>query len=209
MRSERIISWSFIAVLSGVVLILLLRGCGIKPNGTEVVSDTVIVYQDKIREFPVKVPVLSKEYIPVPYEVVKYITDSGRIDSVKCLQLAMAYYAQREYADTSENDTIKITTKVWGNRVDSVQSSYLIKTPFTTIVNQYQPKRKVQVFLGGQVGLSVPVIGQSEPPTQLILGPSILFKDRRDRLYFLNPGLSTSGELYIQAGVAFKISFKK
>lgn len=204
----------YVGIIAGLLaFILLQKACGTRNGATvrHVLTDTFTIRMKKPKYFTKYVPVPVADHKPEAGKVVAAITDTaGRADSSKCVALAMDYFTERVYNDTMADDTAAIFTKITvrENKIQSMTSGYLVKKPFTTIVNNYQPKPRVQFFMGASFGVAVPVIGQTGPPSQFMAGPQILLKDKSDRIYSLSPSLSTSGELYFSGGMAFKIRVK-
>ena len=116
------------------------------------------------------------------------------------------YYSKLVYIDTLKvNDTmgyIVVKDTIFKNKIlNRVWDSYLNKFTVREILYVEQLP-KVQVFLGGNIGFdNVNIINYA--------GPTVLVKDKKDKLYSLGVGYSGNKAISVQGGMYWKIKLKK
>lgn len=116
------------------------------------------------------------------------------------------YYSKLVYIDTLKvNDTmgyIVVKDTIFKNKIlNRVWDSHLNKFTVREILYVEQLP-KVQVFLGGNIGFdNVNIINYA--------GPTVLVKDKKDKLYSLGVGYSGNKAISVQGGMYWKIKLKK
>lgn len=116
------------------------------------------------------------------------------------------YYSKLVYIDTLKvNDTmgyIVVKDTIFKNKIlNRVWDSHLNKFTVREILYVEQLP-KVQVFLGGNIGFdNVNIINY--------VGPTVLVKDKKDKLYSLGVGYSGNKAISVQGGMYWKIKLKK
>jgi hypothetical protein len=152
-----------------------------------------------------KVKVVKVEYIKP--EGPEY-TPGEHIDTcaARFNYLLKQHSAIRTYKDTIALDslgTITVIDTVWLNKLKkrTYIKNYKIPsvTKTTTIIKQQDPKR--QLYFGGNL------FGDNRNLQSI--SPGIIYKDKKDRIFQANVGLSFNGQVIYGIGTYWKIKFKK
>jgi hypothetical protein len=197
-----------ILILGLVIVILLMRSCdggGDKPKDivkidgkkyqvikhvvdTQYVPTVQIEYRDG-KTIYVDKPV----YVPVPSDV----------DTTKILQ---DYYTKYTYKDTLNlKDSLGYISVI-----DTIYKNKIFKRTFDAHVNKItikdilivEPPSTNQFFIGGVAGFDkVNVVN--------FVGPTLVLKTKKDKMYSLGIGYSNSKSISIQGGMYWKIKLKK
>lgn len=195
-------NYIYLLAIAGLILFILLQRIGCGAGKAPTATDTVRVYMTQPRYFPVFVPAIHKETPPETLYVMSTVIDSaGRIDSSKCVDLAMDHHTTREYSDTLRDDTadVFVSATVRENRIDHMQLGYRIKIPITTVTNTYN-KPRIQLFAAGNLGTDL--IG-------FMAGAELILKDKRNFIYKAGVDFNTAGNHVYRVGAGFLISFRK
>jgi hypothetical protein len=180
-----------ILILVLIIVILLMRACTstVKPKkgGTIKVNGKkyVVVKHDIFVDKPV--------YVKVPTNV----------DTVAILR---DYYTKYPY-----KDTVKLTEGLGFITInDTIFKNKILNRTFVSHVNKITIKEtlyleqppKVMVFIGGVAGFDkVNIVN--------FVGPSLLIKDKKDKVYSIGIGYSNAKTVSIQGGIYWKIKLKK
>jgi hypothetical protein len=198
-----------LAIIILVVVIFLMRMC----NGGDVNNTGDVVKVDGKKYEVIKheidtitVPVIQTEYRDgktIYSEKPVYINVLAKVDTLSILK---DYYAKYNYKDTLKLkdslgyiavfDTItqnKILNRVYDAHVNKV-------TIKETLIVKELPKN--QFFIGGTMGFDkVNLVN--------FVGPTFLFKSKKDKVYSLGIGYSLQKQLSVQGGLYWKIGKKK
>jgi hypothetical protein len=198
-----------ILILVLIIVILLMRACTstvkpkkggtIKVNGKKYVvvkHDIDTVYK------PVKQVVYRPgEVIFVDKPV--YVKVPTNVDTVAILR---DYYTKYPY-----KDTVKLTEGLGFITInDTIFKNKILNRTFVSHVNKITIKEtlyleqppKVMVFIGGVAGFDkVNIVN--------FVGPSLLIKDKKDKVYSIGIGYSNAKTVSIQGGIYWKIKLKK
>lgn len=113
------------------------------------------------------------------------------------------YYARADYDTTYKfpGGNIQVQNVVFQNRLQlqRVLPTFNTMQVTTTITKAEKKRRQFYIGVTGYGGKQYPLYGA---------GASILYKDRKDRMYEAGPVLFKDQSVMIQAGVKFLISFK-
>lgn len=196
-------------ILVLIIVILLMRACsgGDKPEKGDIIKIDGKKYEVIKHEIDtIKVPVVQTEYrdgktIYVDKPI--YIDIPTEVDTLSILK---DYYAKYCFKDTlTLKDSLGYIAVI-----DTISKNKIQKRIFDAHVNKFTVKEtlivkdlpKVQGFIGGVIGFDkVNIIN--------FAGPTLVIKDKNDRLYSLGIGYSNSKSLTVQGGMYWKISFKK
>jgi hypothetical protein len=196
-------------ILGLIIVILLMRACssGEKiSDGGQIKIDgkkyTVIKHTIDTIIKPVTQTVY-KEGRTIFVDVPVYVNVPANVDTAYILK---DYYTKYPYKDTLRLDDglgyIAVNDTIFKNRVLNRKFNSFInqKTILETIY--VQPVPKVQMFIGGVAGFDkVNIVN--------FVGPSLLLKDKKDKVYSLGVGYSNAKTLSIQGGIYWKIKLKK
>ena len=198
-----------LAIIILVVVIFLMRMC----NGGDVNNTGDVVKVDGKKYEVIKheidtitVPVIQTEYRDgktIYSEKPVYINVLAKVDTLSILK---DYYAKYNYKDTLKLkdslgyiavfDTItqnKILNRVYDAHVNKV-------TIKETLIVKELPKN--QFFIGGTMGFDkVNLVN--------FVGPTFLFKSKKNKVYSLGIGYSLQKQLSVQGGLYWKIGKKK
>lgn len=189
-------------IIGLIIAILCLKSCGDKPereivyvNGKpyEVIKHTVdTLYVPTIQTVYKEGKTIYKE---VPY----YVELPGRIDTVEVIR---DYYSKVVYKDTlmlkdslgyiSLTDTIfrnNILGRVWDSHINKI-------TIKDKLIVKELPKN--QFYLGGQLGLN-------DKTGFTSIGPSVLMKTKKDKLFSVGVGLGLNKTIQYQGGIYIKL----
>ena len=202
---KKIISYidlKLVVIIGLIITIFYLRSCD-----TDNIDTTVKVDGKKYQVIKHKVDTV---YVPTVQTVYKkgdtiykekpiYIELPPRIDT---LEVVKDYYSKVVYKDTltlddglgyiTLTDTLyqnKILGREWNSHVNKV----VIKD--VTIVKEL-PKN--QIYLGGQLGLNNQTGFTS-------IGPSVLIKTKKDKIFSVGVGLGLNNKIYYQGGIYIKL----
>lgn len=196
-------------ILILVLIIFFMRSCSeenekndrekIKINGQ---SYTVL----KNEKDTVYHEVVQIEYRPgsiIYKEKIKYDTIPMEVDTMEILK---EYYSKYVYIDTLVlNDSlgyITVTDTITNNKIlGRLWDSKVNKITITDVI--YLEKDKTnQLFIGG-------VIGADNVNLVNFIGPSVVFKNKKEQLYSFGAGFSNNRTISIQGGMYWKIKLKK
>lgn len=132
-----------------------------------------------------------------------YIDVPSNVDTSFVLK---KYYSKLNYIDTLKiNDTlgyIVIKDTIYKNKIlNRIWDSYLNK--FTVKETLFvEPLPKIQMFIGGNIGFdNVNIVNYA--------GPTLVLKDKKDKMYSLGIGYSGNKTISVQGGMYWKIKLKK
>lgn len=198
-----------ILILSLIIVILLMRACSttgdpkkgemIKVNGKKYIVvkhdiDTIYKPVTQVVYRPGEVIFVDKPvYVQVPTNV----------DTAAILQ---DYYTKYPYKDTLKLTEglgfIAINDTIFKNRIlNRTFDSHVNKITIKETLYLEQPP-KVMVFIGGVAGFDkVNIVN--------FVGPSLLIKNKKDKVYSIGIGYSNAKTVSLQGGIYWKIKFKK
>lgn len=198
-----------ILILSLIIVILLMRACS--STGEPTKGETVYVKGKKYVVIKHDIDTVYKPVTQVVYrpgEVIfvdkpVYVEVPSNVDTGAILQ---DYYTKFPYKDTLKlteglgfiaiNDTI-FKNKILNRTFDSHVNKITIKE---TLYLEQPPK--VMAFIGGVAGFDrVNIVN--------FVGPSLLIKDKKDKIYSIGVGYSNAKTISIQGGIYWKIKLKK
>ena len=194
---------SYFIIIALVIIFLLQRSC----NGKHVSKDPVVItktdtiWKETHDTIIKEVQVVKKEYIK-PKE--PQYTPGENIDTCKSRfnYLLKQHIARRTYKDTIALDslgTITVIDTVWLNKLSKRTYIKDYKIPLVTktitIIRQPDPKR--QLYIGGNL-----FGGKS---TLQMVTPSLIYKDRKDRVYQASVGVNFDGTVTYGVGAFWKI----
>ena len=193
-------------IIIGLLLIMIFV---FKTNGDDVKGKTVYVNGN-------------------PYEVVKHVVDTQYVNQYKTVFKdgktiyidTVVYVDVPKDADTTEilkdyfskvtyDDTIKLDENLGFISVkDTIFKNSILSRKWTTSINKMYIRDSIflkelpknEFFIGGIIGY-----GNSVP----YIGPSLLFKNKKEDIYNLNIGLDLNKNLLYQVGFAKKIKLRK
>lgn len=163
-----------------------------------------------------------------PYEVVKHVVDTQYVNQYKTVFKdgktiyidTVVYVDVPKDADTTEilkdyfskvtyDDTLKLDENLGFISVkDTIFKNSILSRKWTTSINKMYIRDSIflkelpknEFFIGAIIGY-----GNSVP----YIGPSLLFKNKKEDIYNLNIGLDLNKNLLYQVGFAKKIKLKK
>lgn len=199
------INLSYMIIVGLVVLIFLQRSCGgpnVPGESPIVVTkiDTVWKTIDKI----VTVKTVVKEIIYRDSPIIP----SNDIDTCKkqVIDLSRDYFALKIYSDTLQVDsygTVVVLDTITENSIFSRMYIMDLKIPEVTkketITNP--PVKNRQLYVGGNL------YGQKDNLD--FISPGILYKDKKDRIFMLNVGMTFDGYIMYGVGTYWKINLNK
>ena len=193
-----------------IIIILLMRMCSggqgpiNKKNVVKIDGKKYVVVKrdvDTIVEQVEKVVYKDGKTIYVDNPV--YVNVPSNVDTNYILK---RYYSKLHYTDTLKiNDTIGyivINDTIYKNKIlnrkwDSHINKFTVKETIYV-----EPLPKIQVFFGGNVGFdNVNIVNYA--------GPTLVLKDKKDKLYSLGIGYSGNKTIGVQVGIYWKIKLKK
>lgn len=197
-----------ILILGLIIIIILMRSCGPSEG---VPKDEVKIDGKK---YQVIKHVVDTQYVPtvqVEYRDGKtiyvdtpvYINVPENVDTNEVLK---DYYAKYTYKDTLNlNDSLGYITVI-----DTISKNKIFKRTFDAHVNKITIKDILivqtpptnQFFIGG-------VAGFDKVNLVNFVGPSLLFKTKKDKMYSLGIGYSNAKTISIQGGMYWRIKLKK
>jgi hypothetical protein len=198
-----------ILIICLILVILLMRSCS--GGGDVDKNQTVKVNGKNYVLIKREVDTIYKEITQTVYrdgktiyrDIPIYVNVPSDVDTNEILK---DYYAKYTFKDTLKlTDSlgyIAITDTIFKNRIlNRVWDSHVNKITIKETLYLKDPP-KIQVFAGGVIGFDkVNIIN--------FVGPSLLLKDKKDRMYSLGIGYSNAKTVSIQGGMYWKISLKK
>ena len=191
-----------VTIIGLIIVILCLRSCDINPDGEikYVNGKPYQVIKHKVDTVYVRTTQTVYKKGDVIYrEKPIYVQLPPRIDTVEVIR---DYYSKVIYKDTLKlkdslgyitlTDTI-FQNNILGREWDSHVNKITIKD--VTIVKEL-PKN--QFYLGGLLNLNNKTGFTS-------VGPSVLFKTKKDRVFSVGAGLGTNMTVYYQGGIYIKL----
>lgn len=198
-----------ILILALIIVILLMRACSstedpkkgetIKVNGKKYI---VVKHDiDTIYKPVTQVVYRPGEVIFVDNPV--YVQVPTNVDTAAILQ---DYYTKYPYKDTLKLTEglgfIAINDTIFKNRIlNRTFDSHVNKITIKETLYLEQPP-KVMAFIGG-------VAGFDKVNLVNFVGPSLLIKDKKDKMYLIGIGYSNAKTVSIQGGIYWKIKLKK
>jgi hypothetical protein len=197
-----------ILIVCLIIILLFTTMC----NGNDDTKEIIKVNGEKYELLKhtidtVKIPVDTIVYKPgktIYKDKPIYVEVPTNVDTTAILK---DYFSINVYKDTlklKDNlGTITITDSISKNKIkgrlwDASINKEIVKE---TIIVKELPKN--QVYIGGLVGA-----GATNGVLNFV-GPSILLKTKQDKLYNVAVGYGLDSNLYIQAGIHWKIKLKK
>lgn len=192
-----------------ILIILFMRMC----SGPKTTGDPKVIKIDGKKYTVVKhdIDTIVEKVEKVVYKDGKtiyvdrpiYVNIPSNIDTNFILK---NYYSKLEYIDTFKVDDtvgyVVVKDTIFKNKIlNRVWDSHLNK--FTIKETLYvEPLPKMMLFVGGNIGFDkVNIINYA--------GPTLVLKDKKDKLYSLGVGYSGNKTLSIQGGMYWKIKLKK
>jgi len=192
-----------------IIVILLMRACssdgkitdggGIKIDGKKyiVIKHTVDTIIKPVTQTVFKKGETIFRDVPV------YINVPANVDTSYILK---DYYTMYPYKDTLRlKDSlgyIAVSDTIFKNRIlNRTFDAYVNKFTINNTI-YVQPVPKVQMYIGGVAGFDkVNVVN--------FVGPSLLLKDKKDKVYSLGIGYSNAKTVSVQGGIYWLIKLKK
>jgi len=196
-------------ILGLIIVILLMRACssdGGGNKGKEIKIDgkkyTIIKHTIDTIIKPVTQTVYKKGetiFVDVPV----YVNIPANVDTASILK---DYYTKYPYKDTLILDDglgyIAVNDTIFKNRILNRKFKSFINQTTITETIYLEPAPKIQMYIGGVAGFDkVNIVN--------FVGPSLLLKDKKDKVYSLGVGYSNAKSLSIQGGIYWKIKLKK
>jgi len=201
---EKYFTRALIVVLAIIVLFeTCSSGHNIKPKET-VTTKIDTFWQRKIDTVTKKETV----YKTLPGKITKEYIPSKNCDSLKeqYIFLRDKFLAKNIYKDTLKLDqlgNIQITDSIYQNKIQKrifIKDICILTIEKTvTITKDAEPVR--QVYIGGNLFTDA---GRST-----IIIPSLIYKDKKDRVYQIHYGIDNKGNIYYGGGIFWKIKLHK
>jgi hypothetical protein len=178
--------------ICGLIVGCWLHGCGCGKPGFEVTSKTDTVY------IPVHDSATSKPEIT--------FIEGGHIpDKVDTVTVIQKFYERVAYADTVRlgTNSIYIYDTLSQNSFATPRRILLdgkLPVVTNTITIRDKPRGQVYIGAGGMWNVQEKLLG---------VGPSLMYKSRRDQVFEVGAMVNTASQLSYFAGLKFKISLKK
>lgn len=205
----KILDLKSLVILVLLVIILLLRMCSgngnhqtdkkIKIGGKKY---TIVKHTTDTIYTPVK-QIVYRDGKTIYVDKPIYVEIPGNVDTNEILK---DYYTKYPYVDTlilkDNMGYVKITDTIFKNGIQNrIWDAKINKiTIRDSIFLKEDPKR--QLFIGG-------ILGFDKVNFVNFAGPSLVFKDKQDKLYSLGVGYNNSKTISIQGGIYWKIGLKK
>jgi hypothetical protein len=206
---EKINKWfTAIIIIILAVIIFLQRSCEGNRilNPTTVTTKTDTIWKFKHDTIIKNVKISKIIHVPVPADPKFHPSDNIDTCKARFNNLLKDYLTKRVYADTLKLDslgTIIINDTVFMNTLGKRTKIYDYKIPIVTktvtITKQEEPKR--QLYIGGELF--------TDATRSTIIVPSLIYKDRKDRIYQINIGFDNKGSIYYGGGLFWKIKLHK
>lgn len=184
-----------ILVIILLVYIVYLQSCGKSSNSINTNTiKTEYIYDTIVKSYPVLYP---KERVVI-YSDTQFIPYT---DTTYCKELAKNYFAEKQYSDTLNNDSVitYINSKVSQNSLVEQRVSYKLKQPTTVIT--YKTENKVKFYISPLVNFNT---------QNIYIGGELMLTDKKDFGYSISGQYSPVFNDYL-IGVSFKykLKFKK
>jgi hypothetical protein len=184
-----------ILVIILLVYIVYLQSCGKSSNSVSTNTiKTEYIYDTIVKSYPVLYP---KERVVI-YSDTQFIPYT---DTTYCKELAKIYFAEKQYSDTLNNDSVitYINSKVSQNSLIEQRISYKLKQPTTVIT--YKTENKVKFYISPLVNFNT---------QNIYIGGEVMLIDKKDFGYSVSGQYSPVFNDYL-IGVSFKykLKFKK
>ncbi len=205
----RKIDFKSMIIIVLVIILLLTKMCSF--DGNKPKSNTIKVDGKKYT--------LVKHIVDTTYKTInKIVYKPGNViykvkpiyveipQDVDTLSILKDYYAKYEYIDTLKlTDSlgyITITDTIFKNKIlDRVYNSHVNKITITDTKYILEPPKR-ELFLGGVLGFDkVDIINYA--------APTIMLKDKKDKIYSIGVGYNSNKTISIQGGLYWKLKFKK
>ena len=198
-----------ILILVLIIVILLMRACTSTgdPNKGEIIKvdgkKYIVIKHDIDTIYKPVTQVVYKQGNVIFVDKPVYVQVPTNVDTATILQ---DYYTKYPY-----KDTLKLTEGLGFIAVnDTIFKNRILNRTFDSHVNKITIKEtlyleqppKVMVFIGG-------VAGFDKVNLVNFVGPSLLIKDKKDKVYTIGIGYSNAKTVSIQGGIYWKIKFKK
>jgi hypothetical protein len=193
----------YIIIAGLVLLIIMMRSCDSfdEKKPANIITKTDTTYRSIHDTITKTVREVSVKYVPFKiYKPSKNIdTCNSRLDS-----LLMEHSMMRAYRDTLSIDsvgTVVVLDTVWRNKLSgrTYISNYTVPTITNTITKTEDPKR--QLYIGGNIFADKRILH--------IFSSGLIYKDRKDRVYQANIGVTMDGNISYGLGTYWKIKLKK
>lgn len=197
-----------ILIIALVAVILIMRACGDKSEKPQEIIQVegkpyIVVKREVDTLYKEVIKKVVKEGKTIYKDTPVYVEVPQIVDTQKILK---DFYTKNIYRDTLKlsdslgyvavSDTIfknSILTRTWDSHVNKI-------TITDKVFLKDLPKN--QVFFGGVVGFDrVNVVN--------FVGPSLVFKNKKDNLYSLSFGYGLNRSFSLQGGIYWKIRLKK
>lgn len=184
-----------ILVIILLVYIVYLQSCGKSSNSVSTNTiKTEYIYDTIVKSYPVLYPkervVIFSDTQFIPYTDTNY-----------CKELAKNYFAEKQYSDTLNNDSVitYINSKVSQNSLIEQRVSYKLKQPTTVIT--YKTENKIKFYLSPLINFNT---------QNIYIGGEVMLIDKKDFGYSVSGQYSPVFNDYL-IGVSFKykLKFKK
>jgi hypothetical protein len=198
-----------ILILVLIIVILLMRSCTPvldhkKPGTVKVGGKKYIVVKhevDTVYQPVTKIVYKKGDTIFIDRPV--YVQVPANVDTAEILR---DYYTKFPYKDTltlsEELGFITVNDTIFKNRIlNRTFESHINKITVKETTYLETPP-KTMVFIGG-------VAGFDKVNFVNFLGPSLMIKDKQDKLYSIGIGYSNAKTVSIQGGIYWKIKLKK
>jgi hypothetical protein len=132
--------------------------------------------------------------------------EGGHIpDKVDTITVIKKFYERVAYADTVRMgaNIIRIYDTVFQNELSPLRHVFLdgsIPVVTNTITIRDKPRGEVYIGAGGMWNVQEKLLG---------VGPSLMYKSKRDQVFEVGALVNTASQLSYFAGLKFKISLKK
>ena len=151
----------------------------------------------------------------VPYDTIVYINGKDIYHNIKIydtipvnvdtISILKDYFTKNVYIDTLRfKDSIgyvSITDTIFKNTIANRTFKEYIDIKVITNTTIVKDLPKGQVYLGGTVGI--------EKPNLLLIGPSLLYKTKSDKMHGIGAGFNSNLDLYVQGSIYWKIQLRK
>jgi hypothetical protein len=198
-----------LSIITLVIIILLMRMCDGKGNVDK--GDIVKIDGKKYEVIKheidtVKIPVVQTEYKKgetIYKEKPVYVNIPVNVDTLSILK---DYYAKYNY-----KDTLKLKDSLGYIAIlDTISCNKILNRVFDAHVNKFTIKEtlivkdlpKNQFFIGG-------VMGFDKVDLVNFIGPTLLFKTKKDKIFSIGVGYGLQQRINIQGGLYWKIGKKK
>jgi hypothetical protein len=196
-------------ILGLIIVILLMRACSSTGNvnkGDQVKIDdkkyTIVKHTIDTIIKPVTQTVFKQGktiYVDVPV----YVNVPADVDTASILK---DYYTKFPYKDTLRLDEglgyVAVSDTIFKNKILNRKFYSHVNKVTVSETLYVQPVPKIQVFMGG-------VAGFDKVNFVNFVGPSLLIKDKKDKVYSVGVGYSNTKAISIQGGIYWLLKSKK